>query len=95
MKDLFYSGFFWGLFVAGGLGYIFRKIQTALRDSKKHKVPLSSFPDSAQPNMTSGGVVRDCWKARIGCFFWVIAFVSFVLFVYWITPEVRIFFRSI
>jgi hypothetical protein len=72
MEGSFYDGLFWGFFVAGIVGWIFRKIQTALRNSKKHKKPLNSFPASAQANMTSSGVVRESLLARIGCLFWTI-----------------------
>lgn len=74
----FYFGVFYGFITAGIIGSILNQIRVARAERRRQNLPLDHFPDSAQPNMTSFGVVRFSHLATLRLFGWSILLIGFI-----------------
>jgi hypothetical protein len=59
-----------GFLLAGLLGIILVRIREARARIERQNWSLDRFPDSAQPNMTSAGVVHTSQMAMVSVVFW-------------------------
>ena len=69
----FCSGTAYGLIVGLVVGLIGRKIKESQVKMGLKNRALDNFPDSAQPKMTSSGVVSDSNRAGVNLVLWSIA----------------------
>lgn len=73
----FCFGAFYGAIAAGIIALILNKIREARVKTGLRDRSLNNFPDSAQPNMTSSGIVRTSQEAVVSMVMW-----SFVLAIF-------------
>jgi hypothetical protein len=77
-SNSFCFGFFYGAFASGLIALFLNKIREARVKSGLRDRSLNNFPDAAQPNMTSAGVVKTSRQAIVSLFVWGFVLAFFV-----------------
>jgi hypothetical protein len=74
-NDIFLHGFLLGFCSAGVVLFLLKRVQGYRGAIGKKNKPFDTFPDAAQPKLTSAKVYRESWWARIWLVFWFIALI--------------------
>lgn len=76
-ENSFCFGAFYGAIAAGIVGSVLRYIREARVKSGLKNRSLDQFPDSAQPNLTSSGIVKTSREAFINMILWSFLLIFF------------------
>jgi hypothetical protein len=79
VRDSFCCGTMYGLIVGGIIGLTLHQIREARTKMGLKNRPLDNFPDAAQPQMTSSGVVNTSQQATVRYVMWTFFLIVFVV----------------
>ena len=71
--------FFIWFVCAGIIGFLFNRIRVANASFGQRNRPLDTFPDAAQPGLSSARIVRRSFGGLLSCIFWLMILVGFIV----------------
>ncbi|MBT3187805.1 MAG: hypothetical protein HN736_01250 [Anaerolineae bacterium] len=90
--DIFLHGFLLGIGSAFVFGFLSKRVQGYRGKIGKKNKPFDTFPDAAQPKLTSAKVYRESSWARIWLVFWfIVLLIAVMIIIYMVQIRIEYF----